>query len=160
MRSILVALAVLTGCGNPSKTTDKTRPPVHDATIGSAAPEPAGPGTEPIAPPTDGAEPTAATGDAGASTHAPSSGHGAAPTKPARDAGAPATSDGKQGEPCRASAPRCEKPLTCVEYYGIAGPRGPKFTSCEIPCPPDRKVSCPSGQSCVTIADGPGAVCR
>jgi hypothetical protein len=45
-----------------------------------------------------------------------------------------------------------------VKYYGIAGPRGPQFTSCETKC--DGGKACPDGLKCTTIADGPGAVCR
>lgn len=45
---------------------------------------------------------------------------------------------------------------TCSKYYGIAGPSGPEFSSCEIAC----DAGCPTGTECVTIADGPGAVCR
>ncbi len=63
----------------------------------------------------------------------------------------------KQGEACPAGT--CAEGLQCIEYFGIAGPNGPKFTSCEVPCP-DEKSTCPEGQSCVTIADGPGRVCR
>jgi eight-cysteine-cluster-containing protein len=62
-----------------------------------------------------------------------------------------------QGDPCADG--RCAQGLSCVGYYGIAGPRGPRFTSCEIPCGLAKSV-CPEGQQCVTIADGPGAVCR
>jgi hypothetical protein len=47
---------------------------------------------------------------------------------------------------------------TCVTYYGIAGPRGPAFKSCEIKCAGG--VTCPTGKTCVTVADGPGQVCR
>jgi eight-cysteine-cluster-containing protein len=55
----------------------------------------------------------------------------------------------------------CQPPQVCLEYYGIAGPSGPRFVSCEIPCDPTtKKPSCPQGTSCVTIADGPGSVCR
>jgi hypothetical protein len=61
-----------------------------------------------------------------------------------------------QGQPCKAG--QCSKGLTCVEYYGIAGPRGPAMTSCEIRCSGGK--GCPSGQHCTTIADGPGQVCR
>lgn len=53
----------------------------------------------------------------------------------------------------------CKAPHKCVEYYGIAGPSGPKFESCEIVCTPG-KTTCPEGTECVTIADGPGNVCR
>lgn len=54
----------------------------------------------------------------------------------------------------------CVAGATCVKYYGIAGPRGPQFTSCEIKCSPSGKPGCPTGKKCVTIADGPGSVCR
>lgn len=69
----------------------------------------------------------------------------------------PTPAAAKQGETCEAGL--CEDGLTCVKYYGIAGPSGPQFTSCEIPCP-DEKSTCPQGQQCITIADGPGRVCR
>ncbi len=62
-----------------------------------------------------------------------------------------------QGEPCPDD--KCASGLTCVSYYGIAGTRGGKFSSCEIPCPMPQST-CPEGQRCVTISDGPGAVCR
>ena len=52
----------------------------------------------------------------------------------------------------------CAAGETCIEYYGIAGPNGPRFQSCGIPCGPKRR--CPEGKSCVTIADGPGDVCQ
>ncbi len=68
----------------------------------------------------------------------------------------PADALAAQGKPCAEGA--CPAPLTCVEYYGIAGPRGPKFTSCEAPCRDG--ATCPGGQACTTIADGPGQVCR
>ena len=64
----------------------------------------------------------------------------------------------KQGQACDAEG-RCAQGLTCVRFYGIAGPRGPQFTSCEIPCP-DTTSTCPPGQTCTTVADGPGRVCR
>ena len=61
------------------------------------------------------------------------------------------------GEACGAGD-ACAPGLTCVAYYGIAGARGPRFTSCEIPC---RGASdCSGGRKCITIADGPGQVCR
>ena len=64
----------------------------------------------------------------------------------------------KQGEPCDANG-KCAQRLTCVRYYGVAGARGPQLTSCEIKCGEGTK-GCPSGQACITIADGPGQVCR
>lgn len=62
-----------------------------------------------------------------------------------------------QGEAC-GPGDACADGLTCLHYYGIAGPTGPEFTSCEIPC--GAHGACPSGQRCITIADGPGSVCR
>lgn len=62
-----------------------------------------------------------------------------------------------QGESCTEGG-RCRLGLTCLEYYGVAGPRGPKLSSCEIRC--GEGGACPDGQGCVTIADGPGRVCR
>ena len=61
-----------------------------------------------------------------------------------------------QGEDCRATDV-CAEGLTCVHYFGIAGPSGPEFATCEIPCSNDH--DCPTAQQCVTIADGPGTVC-
>lgn len=61
------------------------------------------------------------------------------------------------GEPC-GEGDKCADGQSCIAYYGIAGPRGPQFKSCEIGCPQD--ASCPGGLRCVTIADGPGQVCR
>jgi hypothetical protein len=63
-----------------------------------------------------------------------------------------------QGLPCDAAG-KCGGGLTCLSYFGIAGPQGPTFTSCEIPCM-NAPESCPQGQQCITIADGPGQVCR
>jgi hypothetical protein len=62
----------------------------------------------------------------------------------------------KQGEPCDAQG-RCARHLTCVRYRGVAGAAAPEMTSCERRC---HEGNCPAGESCVTIADGPGAVCR
>jgi hypothetical protein len=63
-----------------------------------------------------------------------------------------------QGEKCEPDQ-GCASGLTCVSYYGIAGPSGPEFHSCEIPCGTEA-ATCPEGQTCITIADGPGQVCR
>jgi eight-cysteine-cluster-containing protein len=62
----------------------------------------------------------------------------------------------RQGSACPKG--ECAPGLQCMEYYGVAGPAGPKLTSCEIACA--EKETCPNGQTCVTIADGPGRVCR
>ena len=56
-----------------------------------------------------------------------------------------------EGDKCEAGS--------CVRFYGIAGPSGPEFKSCEIACP-NGKGPCPDGTACTQIADGPGAVCR
>lgn len=73
-----------------------------------------------------------------------------------------------QGEPCGPGDACGVTPgLECLHYFGIAGPQGPEFTTCEIPCDPNVDCGpntdcnpCPAGQACVTIADGPGSVCR
>jgi eight-cysteine-cluster-containing protein len=53
----------------------------------------------------------------------------------------------------------CATGEKCIEYYGVAGPSGPRFHECGIPCHP-QKHNCPEGMTCTTIADGPGPVCR
>jgi hypothetical protein len=53
----------------------------------------------------------------------------------------------------------CPMGLTAVSYLGIAGPSGPSFCSCEIPCGSEAGA-CPSGLSCSYVADGPGNVCE
>jgi hypothetical protein len=63
-----------------------------------------------------------------------------------------------RGEPCSAEGDACAEGLECVTYYGIAGPKGPAFKSCENKC--DAGQACPEGTTCQTIADGPGQVCR
>jgi hypothetical protein len=62
-----------------------------------------------------------------------------------------------QGEPCGAGD-ACASGLTCLHYYGIAGPSGPEFMTCEYPC--SGNVDCPTDQVCTLIADGPGNVCQ
>ena len=64
----------------------------------------------------------------------------------------------KQGETCTADY-KCGAGLTCKRYRGIAGAAGPEFKTCEIPCA-GKGSSCPAGQTCVTISDGPGQVCK
>jgi len=61
------------------------------------------------------------------------------------------------GEQCGAND-ACAAGLDCVHYYGIAGPNGPEFSSCEKTC--SNSSQCGADASCVTIADGPGQVCR
>jgi hypothetical protein len=62
----------------------------------------------------------------------------------------------KLGEPCGAGDACGEG--SCVSYHGIAGARGGELKSCEIRCDPSR--SCEGGRQCITVADGPGQVCR
>ena len=64
-----------------------------------------------------------------------------------------------QGGDCSGQNTLCASGTVCLAYFGIAGPQGPEFKSCEIPCS-HPGATCPLGQSCVTIADGPGQVCR
>jgi hypothetical protein len=52
----------------------------------------------------------------------------------------------------------CGPGMTCAHYFGIAGPRGPEFKTCEIKC--TKGTACPTGTTCGIIADGPGQVCR
>jgi hypothetical protein len=67
------------------------------------------------------------------------------------------------GSPCAAGGV-CPKGLTCLQYFGIAGARGPQFATCELGCGEGlanpEGIVCPAGLSCQTIADGPGSVCR
>ena len=65
---------------------------------------------------------------------------------------------GKIGQKCGAADACLEG--ACVSYFGIAGPRGPEFKSCEIKCGGAGAAACPAGKQCITIADGPGQVCR
>lgn len=78
------------------------------------------------------------------------------PTEPAPSE--PVIDLAKLGSAC-GPADLCEGGTTCATYYGIAGPSGPAFKSCEIACS-DKGATCPTGSRCVTIADGPGQVCR
>ena len=69
------------------------------------------------------------------------------------------TKGGAIAEKCSDTEP-CAPGLECVSYYGIAGPRGPKFQTCEIRCDKNKDTVCPPDKQCVTVADGPGKVCR
>jgi hypothetical protein len=80
------------------------------------------------------------------------------PEAPNGGGGAGSSSGGLpvQAEPCPDG--RCAAGLSCLKYYGFAGPRGGELTSCEIRC--GGGGACPGGQKCTTIADGPGQICR
>lgn len=66
------------------------------------------------------------------------------------------TTTAGQGEDCKGTDVECDVGLTCLHYYGIAGP-AIEFATCEIPCTKD--AQCPDDQTCAVIADGPGQVC-
>jgi len=51
---------------------------------------------------------------------------------------------------------QCSAGLSCLTYSGFGGM---ELHSCEIACGED-PGACPAGSTCVTISDGPGAVCR
>src|SRR5687767_13567439 len=98
-------------------------------------------------------EPTGS-GSAVTPAPAPTTPPGGSPNEPAPTW--PAAKPGL-GENC-GEGDACAQGMTCVAYYGIAGPRGPQFKTCEIRC--DKDNACPAEHTCVTIADGPGQVCR
>ena len=52
----------------------------------------------------------------------------------------------------------CALGLSCITYYGVAGSSGPATKTCEIKCKGDS--DCPADYTCMTLADGPGRVCR
>lgn len=65
-----------------------------------------------------------------------------------------ATEVSGQGEDC-GNDQQCAEGLTCISYFGIAGN---ELKSCEISC--KNSIHCPSGQSCINIADGPQDICN
>ena len=142
---ITVAVAVVAGCSKPAPETQGGAKGTEETAASSPQPGPSpvgGGGEDSTAPnpePTDDPLPSPHTVDG---EEAP--GEGERPR-------------GAQGQPCDDG--QCDNGLECVEYYGIAGPRGPEFNSCEIRCG-GKAPPCPDGQACVTIADGPGQVCR
>jgi eight-cysteine-cluster-containing protein len=85
------------------------------------------------------------------------------PTKPepggaATEKPTPNSGEAPSGATVACGTKTCKPGQECISYYGIAGPRGPKFESCEWKC--NKDGSCPKGTKCVTVADGPGRVCR
>lgn len=73
----------------------------------------------------------------------------------------PTVSNNTEVPPATCGGKTCSADQKCVSYYGIAGPRGPQFHDCVIPCKRGTaNDGCPSGKSCRTIADGPGDVCQ
>jgi hypothetical protein len=75
---------------------------------------------------------------------------------PGPDPGREPPAGPRLGEPC-GPGDACGEG-SCVSYFGIAGPRGGELKSCEIRC--DAKGGCANGRQCITVADGPGQVCR
>lgn len=140
--------AMSTAPSAPAPTPNPDPAAAPAPTPAPAAPPPAAP-AEPAPAPADPA-PAAA-----APTPAPAA-PAAAPT-PAPASAPAAGLAAVLGQPCQAGD-ACAAGAACRTYYGIAGPAGPEFKSCEISCGPG--VTCPTGTNCVTIADGPGAVCR
>ncbi len=124
----VVLLAALAACSSKSKGT--TPPPGSDSTV------------------TDGSGSDGSGSDGSGSDGSGSDGAGS---------GTAAQSGPGMGEPCGGDD-ACAAGLTCVKYYGIAGPSGPQFKSCEIQCKTD--AQCGEGHRCAMIADGPGHVCR
>ena len=83
---------------------------------------------------------------------------GQEPAPPA-DPGTPPADPGAKGPACGDKT--CAADEQCISYYGVAGPAGPKFQECGIPCNQrEANGGCPEGKRCQTIADGPGPVCR
>jgi hypothetical protein len=153
LRYVLIAASLLVGCRKepsvgPGSGGAPSPPPGDAVSIDAgaadagAAPDAGGPADAAVTP----AQDTPAQGSGG-----PAGGSKGTP-------GGSATGDSLPGQGQACAEGKCAAGLSCVEYYGIAGPRGPKFSSCEIRCGGGGK--CPGGQTCVTIADGPGQVCR
>jgi hypothetical protein len=153
MRSILLPIGsflLAIACGCPQKTGTEA-PPASQPTPAQptpAQPTPAQPTPAQPAPPIP-SQPTPTP-----TTPPPTQGSGTTTAEPA-----PSWPKGTPGigDNCGPND-TCGKGLTCVAYYGIAGARGPQFKTCEIKCKAD--ASCPADHKCVTIADGPGQVCR
>lgn len=82
----------------------------------------------------------------------------ASPGGTSTDKPTPNSGDAPGGVTTTCGTKTCKPGQECIGYYGIAGPKGPKFESCEWRCGKDG--SCPKGTTCVTVADGPGRVCR
>ena len=143
----LIPLLLLFACSCPAKpaaTPQGPPPPGSGSATTPTTPEPTGPTQGSAADPTQGP----------GSAANPTQGSGSGSAEPT-----PTWSGGPGiGENCGAND-ACAKGLTCVAYYGIAGARGPQFKSCEIRCGAGTPA-CPAGHKCITIADGPGQVCR
>jgi len=151
---ILAALLLVAACmkESPTPAGSGPAPAPGTATPGTgpdpSAGAPAPPATGTPAPPATGPTTPPATGTPTPPAPKPTSPPAPKPTSPGAGP--------KLGEPCGAGDACGEG--TCVTYYGIAGPRGPAFKSCEVRCDAQRR--CAGGRKCITVADGPGEVCR
>lgn len=164
----LVAATAITLGGCKKNEAEQGVPKPAEPTAPAPAPtEPAPVPTAPAPAPSDPAAPTPtapAPSDPAPTPTAPAPAPTApAPSKPPTGAPPSAPSGGGDllkvlGQPC-GSGDSCATGTTCETYYGIAGPSGPAFKSCEIKCK-SGGTECPLGASCVTVADGPGSVCR
>lgn len=97
--------------------------------------------------------------DSGVSGGGPGPGVVENPPKPAEGDGGAAEGGSTPGVACGDKT--CAAGEECISYYGVAGPAGPKFQECGIPCKQGKaNDGCPEGKRCQTIADGPGPVCR
>lgn len=102
--------------------------------------------------------PSGATLAGGSKTPAPGSGKTPVPGGATTEKPTPNSGEAPTGTTTSCGGKTCKPGQECIGYYGIAGPRGPKFESCEVRCGKDG--SCPKDMKCVTVADGPGRVCR
>ena len=153
MRTLLPAFLAL---GMTGALAGCTCPPPAERPSQPATPVPAATPAESEPPAAAAPNPAEPTGPAPAQPAATRP----ATTEPVPPAAEPASADQPlpgQAERCTADG-RCAAGLECVRYYGVAGRAGPEFTSCEIRC--GKGATCPAGQQCRTIADGPGQVCR
>ena len=152
MKALISVLLLAVACSCPSKpaATSATAPGSGQA----ATPDPAGPGSAATDPTGPGSAATDPTGPGSGTAPDPTTQNpgSAAEPQPSWPKGGPG-----MGESCGPND-ACAQGLTCVSYYGIAGARGPEFKSCEIKC--GDGTACPAGTKCITIADGPGQVCR
>ena len=161
------------GCskGDATSPTEVAPSPIEAVQANPSAGEPAAP--DPREPSVEPVAETAAKADAETAADpapppeaaAPAPKVEATPTATGDSAGPAANLEASaeavaQGQSCLSgdTLMACAPGLECIEYYGFAGPRGPKFASCEIRC--RGAADCPAGQQCTTIADGPGTVCR
>ena len=155
----LVALFALAACKSSSSTT--VQPPGNEPAPPAASDPTPPPPSDTTPPPAAGSTPTPSTPSTPNANPPGPKPTPAQPTDTIPDSPAPAQAGAgpRMGENCGAND-ACAPGFECVKYYGIAGARGPQFASCEVRCGGKAKAACPSGTRCLTIADGPGQVCR